>query len=208
MPKRILVRCALSIQLGRWVKFPRQPHCSYRDPTPTDITLSSLSSSKPLDQSYKDGNGTLLASRPLNNSLDIDSTKPSTTHLLINPVEWFDSTIKHHDNRSWIQGALSTSPSVYMVIGYQEVQNQLVAILYRRIDLTYPKTDPAHLDNCWSFIWEDVPRNYPEDAKYVTVQAVLAIKDREDDKQSALQYELIYIDESGCDFLGRRRKKE
>ena len=102
-----------------------------------------------------------------------------------------------------------------MVIGYQEVQNQLVAILYRRIDFMYPKTDLAHLDNCWSFIWEDVPRDYPEDAKYVTVQVVLAIKDREDgdfleddiDKLSALQYNLIYVDESGCDFLGGRRNR-
>lgn len=122
-----------TVRVGRWAPNVSYPHHGYYDPLSDIQPLVHVTPQKQFRHIYgqeKGGgmhlSGTVLAQGSHNqreNSRDELGTELSVIHQLDNPEAWFSSAIQRQENRTWIESALKTYGKVYMIIGYQIVQD-------------------------------------------------------------------------------------
>ena len=134
--KRLLRKTPLpldTVRIGRWAPNVSYPHHGYWDPVADVTPLVHETAQQRFKQIYEEAEGagrnlqgTVLAcgsSKRHNHSSDEVSTDLSTVYQLDNPEKWFDDAIQRQVNRAWIEKALKAYGRLYMIIGYQTVQD-------------------------------------------------------------------------------------
>lgn len=126
-----------SVRLGRLVLNTRSPHQDYLDPLDDDGRPSSKESLLNIHTNFEETRNSSKSSKLRSYFSDILSvsynsqgskvaslTAPQvTTHDLQNSGAWFQSACARAETRTWLEGAIDSGKTVYLVVGFRTLRD-------------------------------------------------------------------------------------